>query len=146
MTNYQSRKYHDKAWAYFVSIGLIPENTTQYEWVLHHKDVNLKYTDPERYKEWRIEDLVPMTRSEHQLLHQSGHHHSEETKKKIRESNLGRTLSEETKKKMSESKKGINTNFSEEHRKYLAEKASKLGKSFTGKHWKVVDGKRVWYA
>ena len=47
---------------------------------------------------------------------------------------------------MSESKKGINTNFSEEHRKYLAEKASKLGKSFTGKHWKVVDGKRVWYA
>ena len=40
-------------------------------WVLHHKDVDLKKNDPERYNEWRIEDLVPMTKSEHIKYHLS---------------------------------------------------------------------------
>lgn len=41
-------------------------------WVLHHKDENLKQTDLQRYKEWRVDDLVPMTRSEHAKLHRHG--------------------------------------------------------------------------
>lgn len=36
---------------------------------LHHKDINLKTDDPERYAEWRIEDLVPMSLKDHMKLH-----------------------------------------------------------------------------
>lgn len=38
-------------------------------WVLHHKDVTLRICDIDRYIQWRIEDLVPMTKSEHRRLH-----------------------------------------------------------------------------
>jgi len=38
-------------------------------WVLHHKDVNLKHTDPKRYREWRIGDVEPMTIQKHRALH-----------------------------------------------------------------------------
>ena len=48
-----------------------------------------------------------------------GKPHSEETKRKMSEALKGKPLSEETKRKMSE--------------------------AHTGKHWKLVDGKRVWY-
>ena len=34
-------------------------------WVLHHKDIELKYNDPVRYRLWLIDDLKPLTRSEH---------------------------------------------------------------------------------
>lgn len=51
---------------------------------------------------------------------------SEETKKKLSEARKGRLHSEETKMKMSEAKKG---------------KPS----CAKGMHWKVVDGKRVYY-
>lgn len=39
------------------------------EYDLHHKDPNLIYTDPERYNEWRPEDLIVLTHSEHAKLH-----------------------------------------------------------------------------
>ena len=64
-----------------------------------------------------------------------GKHHSEESRKKMSEALKGRQawnkgksdyLSEESRKKMSESKKGENN-------------------PFYGKHWKIVDGKRVYY-
>lgn len=48
---------------------------------------------------------------------------SEETKRKISDSEKGRIISDETKSKISQSKKG-------QHK---------------GMHWKLVDGKRVWY-
>lgn len=99
---------------------------------------------------------------------------SEETRKKISEANkgnskaLGHKVSEEAKKKMSESHKGKTTwnkgkKISEEHKKKLSEalKGKNKGKVlseeskkkmseahkgiFKGKHWKLVDGKRVWY-
>ena len=68
-----------------------------------------------------------------------GHHHSEEAKRKIGEAKKGKDPwnkgitgynkkphSEETKRKISEAKKDKPSNFK-------------------GKHWKLVDGKRVWY-
>lgn len=48
-------------------------------YVLHHKDDTLMLTDVNRYIEWRPEDLVVMTLSEHSKLH------NEETKQKMRE-------------------------------------------------------------
>ena len=60
-------------------------------------------------------ELIFLTKSEHQFLHQKGKQLSEETKKKLSEAkkgnipwNKGKQLSEETKKKLSEAKKGCN--------------------------------------
>ena len=72
--------------------------------------------------------------------------------------NKGKKRSEETRNKIAESKKG-NTyrkgkHFSEEHKKNIgearkgklsSETRNKIAESKKGKHWKVIDGKRVWY-
>ena len=60
----------------------------------------------------------------------------EEVKHKISLALRGRTLSTETRKRMSESRKG--KTFSEESR-------AKLSAVRKGRHWKLVDGKRIWY-
>lgn len=65
---------------------------------------------------------------------------SEETKKKLSEANKGRCHSKEAKKKMSDARKG--KKMSKETRKKISE--AHKGKC-KGKHWKLVDGKRVWY-
>ena len=36
---------------------------------LHHVDPELKRRDPKRYREWRHEDLVPVTLTEHRRIH-----------------------------------------------------------------------------
>lgn len=76
------------------------------------------------------EELIFLTQSEHMRLHRIGKpgamkdkHHSEETKRKMSESHKGKPKSEEHKRKLSEAHKG--------QRK--------------GMHWKLVDGKRIWY-
>lgn len=97
---------HTKAWCYFIASGLLPYNAKKNEWVLHHKDMTLKDTDPIRYNEWRIEDLEPMLKSEHTRLHQKNRHMSEDTKAKIRAALKGHEVSEETRRKLSESQKG----------------------------------------
>lgn len=100
------KKNHTRAWCHFVALGLIPPDAKKNEWCLHHKDTQLKYKDPFRYNEWRVEDLVPMLKSEHTSMHSVGRHHTEETKQKIRTANLGKVLSEETRRKISEAGKG----------------------------------------
>lgn len=68
--------------------------------------------------------------------------HSDEHKKKISESMKGKRLSDECKRKISEAEKGKVQ--SEETKRKISE--SKKGKPRNwGKHWKLVDGKRVWY-
>lgn len=96
------------------------------------------------------DELIFLTKKEHTILHHRGMKRSEETRKKMSEVNKGKNNpmfgqrhSEETKQKMSESKKGernplYGKNRSEEVRKKIAE-------ALKGKHWKLVDGKRVWY-
>lgn len=71
----------------------------------------------------------------------------EETKRKIGEAHKGKKHSDETKRKISEALKGKPTwskgkKLSEEHKRKLSEAHKCIHK---GKHWKVVNGKRVWY-
>ena len=54
-----------------------------------------------------------------------GHYVSDETKEKIRKANIG------------------NKNWLGKHRSQ--ETKDKISKTLTGRHWKLVDGKRVWY-
>lgn len=105
--------------------------------VLHHKDPSWKYEDPERYAQWNPEDLVVMTRAEHARLHGIGRQFSEETRKKISESNKNREISEESRRKMSESAKA--RGFSEEQRQKMIEsnkgKHSYLHDKVRGSKW-----------
>lgn len=55
-----------KAWMYFYPEG---NGNPKKSYCLHHKDPTLKYRDPIRYAEWRIEDLEMLGFSEHSRLH-----------------------------------------------------------------------------
>ena len=71
-------------------------------------------------------ELIFLTISEHQILHNKGKHRSEETKKKMSEAQKGKNISEEIKMKISESKKG----------KHCSEETKmKIGESKKGMHW-----------
>ncbi len=95
------------------------------------------------------DELIFLTTKEHTLLHKpnKGNHHSEETKKKISGALKGKKLgpcSEETRKRLSEVNKG--KRLSEETRNKMSEVWKGKPKLYLrGKHWKIVDGKRVWY-
>lgn len=92
---------HSKAWAYFVYTGALPADAKKNEWCLHHVDTTLKYTNPDRYNEWRVEDLQPMLKSEHTRLHWKDRRHSDETKAKISAALKGHEVSEDTRAKIS---------------------------------------------
>lgn len=100
------KENHERAWCYFKALGLLPISARKNEWCLHHKDPSLKTEDPERYNEWRVEDLVPMLRSEHTRLHQLGRKKSPEERKARSQKLMGHSVSEETRKKISESCRG----------------------------------------
>ena len=102
----KERKNHDYAWAYFIVKGQIPVDAKKNEWCLHHIDESLKYTDIERYNEWRIEDLVPMRIKDHMSLHNKNKSHSAARNAKISESLKGHSVSEETRKKIGDACRG----------------------------------------
>lgn len=123
-------KNRRNAWKYFYPEG---EGKAKKGYHLHHIDTTLKYNDPIRYSEWRVEDLVMLSTKEHLCLHLKGKpltkehiekrqknrtykkgkenpnfgkHISEKHRQKLIVANLNRVFSEETRKKMSESAKG----------------------------------------
>lgn len=69
---------------------------------LHHIDDRLKHDYPDRYNEWRIEDLVMITSEEHTRLHHTG---------------KSALVSEVTRHKMSIASRGIPK--SEEHKQNI---------------------------
>ena len=130
-------KNRKNAWIHFYPEG---NGKAKPGYVLHHKDETLRKNDPERYNEWRIEDLEMMTMTEHFLLHHKdtnkseihrlhvsqslkGHVVSEETRRKLSEAGKGRTISEETRRKLSEAGKG--RTISEETRRKMSEAGKK---------------------
>ena len=58
------QKKHDLAIEYFKALGYWKPGM-----VLHHSDPSLKLRDPERYKNWNVEDLVPLTVGQHMRIH-----------------------------------------------------------------------------
>lgn len=97
-------------------------------------------------------ELIFMTKCEHTRLHNEykkgensgfyGKRHSVETKQKIAESmkgntwNKGKSKSEEHKQKIAESNKG---------KRHSDESYKRASEKMKGRHWKLVDGKRVYY-
>jgi hypothetical protein len=63
MTREETKK-HDVAIEYYKALGLWKEGM-----VLHHTDPSIKNRDPERYREWNIDDLVPLTIAQHMRIH-----------------------------------------------------------------------------
>ena len=104
-----------------------------FEWDCHHRlethtsDGDRRFVDISKkelialdmYYHRPASELIFMPRKNHLSLHNSGRHHSEETRKKMAEAHKGKHLSDETRKKLSEVHKGHST--SEETRKKISE-------------------------
>ncbi len=124
-------------------------------WVIHHRlethdsDGNLRMVQLSReelialdmYYNRPASELIYLKRAEHNHIHQinggyrKGKEFSEKTLAKLR----GRKLSEETRLKM---KKRTNGMLGKKHSE---ETRLKMSQAKKGKHWKLVDGKRVFY-
>ena len=94
-------------------------------------------------------ELVFLTSSEHQLLHNKGKHPSEEAKKKNSEAHKGKHPSEEHKKKLSEAKKGEKNPFygkhhSEETRRKISEAKKNMSEETRKKLSEANKGKNIW--
>ena len=141
------RKQLVKICKYFTKIENYEKavNDTTQIWICHYRlethnsdgERRLVYLKPEElialgmYYDRPPEELIFLTKAEHTRLHNK----SVETRRKKK----GKYRSEETKKRISEAKKGKKREpFSEDWKK-------KMSVSHVGKHWKLVDGKRVWY-
>jgi hypothetical protein len=76
----------------------------------------LKKRDYDRYREWRPEDLIVLTQTEHKKLHAKNL--SEETRKKMSDSHRGKKrppITEETREKMRISHLGKNNRLGYKH-------------------------------
>lgn len=104
-------------------------DTTQ-TWEVHHHREEF-YSQKElkergEYYDVSPEELIFLTPTEHRKI--------DSACKRMSEAQKGTKRSEETKRKISETMRGIKR--SEEHKRKLSHK---------GMHWKLVDGKRVYY-
>lgn len=114
-----------KAEEYFIEQGLMPAKEDRTEiWVLHHKDKTLKDTDLERYLEWRVEDLEPMTRSEHIGVHNCDRHPDVSGEKN---GMYGKHWSPETREKM-KNRKSWNKGLTKESDERIQALSNKLKK------------------
>lgn len=75
----------EKARKYF---GLTPGDGL----ILHHVDITLRYTNRKKYDEWNPEDLIVVTKAEHNRIHSKGIKLTEEHKKKIAKAHVGKPV------------------------------------------------------
>ena len=85
----------------------------------HTKESKMKMSNVHKGKKHSEEHKRKIGESHKGITTWKGKHHTDETKKRISESNKGHYISEETRRKQSEAMKG--------------------------KHWKLIDGKHVYY-
>lgn len=71
---------HKLAWKHFYPEG---DGKAKAGYCLHHKDDTLRHENPDRYNEWRIEDLEMITESEHGRLHHTGVVYSVESRERM---------------------------------------------------------------
>ena len=117
-------------------------------WCCHHrKGVYIQTEELQSlgmYYNRPAEELIFLTRSEHQILHRKGHKHSESTKRKMSETwDYDKHFTAETRNKISEARKGKCTgednpfygkHHSDEVRNKISE--AKKGNTYTkGKRW-----------
>lgn len=96
-----------------------------------------KYSEETRLKiSESMKGRIPWNKGVHLESPMKGKHHSEETKIKISNTRKGIQLSEETRLKMSDAHKGIPHSEETKH---------KMSESKKGRHWKIENGKRIWY-
>jgi hypothetical protein len=112
------------------------------------------------------EELIFLKKIEHSRLHLRGKKQTEEHRRKNSEANKGKTVSKETRKKMSENRKGKHyyTNGIVTVLADVCPDGFRPGRIYKNKptgrtkgakasvpdwkigmHWKIVDGKRIWY-
>ena len=114
-------------------------------WVLHHKDVELVNEDIDRYIQWLPEDLIPMTKSEHMRLHAKLNSNLPKNHKGENNGMYGKGYL------VAGERNGMygSHRTGEEHPmwgKHHSEEAKILmSAKKKGRHWKLVDGVRVWY-
>ena len=120
-------------------------------WACHHRDevktlpsgIEVKRSIEEliengRYYHCPANELIFLTQSEHNRLHNVGKHLSEEHKRKLIEANKGKTHSEETKRKIGEASKGkITSEFGRKFKEHY-------GKTKVD-DVKLYDRERMWY-
>lgn len=105
-------------------------------WVLHHKDPSWKYTDIKRYDEWRIEDLIPMTVSEHMAYHSTNDNimHKAKMKDLMTPEEYNRWRHN-----ISNGQKGSKHNYPEHRAPHSNKTKAKMSKTRSlnnrGKHW-----------
>ena len=140
---------------------------TSQTWVIHHRLELTLDGEPalsrdqlkmhDMYYNRPYYELIFLTLAEHSRLHSEGEnnplfgkHHTEESRKKMSEALkgennpfYGKHHTDKTRRKMSEVKKGENNPFYGKH--HTDKTRRKMSESHKGKHWKIVDGKRVWY-
>ena len=134
-----------------------PENIENYEkaladnfkgWVCHHrKGIDIpreKLLALGMYYNRPASELIFLTKSEHEILHNKGKQFSEEHKNKLSEAHKGKQFSEEHKNKISETLKGKKR--SKETRKKISEakKGKKRSKETRKKISEANKGRR-WY-
>ena len=64
---------------------------------------------------------------------------TDETRRRMSEAAKGKTMTDESRRKMSEAQKG------RKRGPLTAETRRNISEAIKGKHWKLIDGKRVWY-
>lgn len=139
----ESQRNHRKAIKYFEWIGLLPKDRKPHEYHLHHIDESLRHNDVDRYIQWNGYDLEVIKGGEHLSHHHKGKIVTEETRLKQSESHKGYVMPEEQKRKISESEKG--REVTDEFREKMRQIAKSRGGWCPYNHWKIVDGKRVYY-
>ena len=122
----QKTSIHKNGYAYFKNMYIhIIQAHTNYG---YKKGMDIHHLDENKLNN-SLSNLVYLSKSEHNIIHKKGKHHTEDVKRKICKANKGKSRSEETKRKISEGIKGErNGMFGKHHSEDVKNKISDSSK------------------